>query len=176
MVVLLLGLLFLFPDWLTRESVAEFLQTLGPMAFLGYIVLCLTRAAVMIPATPFVLAGAISFPDSLIAVFVVSIIGIVVGALLIYSFPTFGSYDEYLEARYPKQIATIKRKMQSKYAYLFVMGWSFFPLVPTDVICYVAGLAKMSVRKLALAVVVGELPIVAFYIFVGAEISEWLRA
>ncbi|WP_330925592.1 TVP38/TMEM64 family protein [Candidatus Sororendozoicomonas aggregata] len=174
-VAVLLSSLLVFPQWLNRDAVATFLESLGSMAFAVYIVVSLLRATVMLPATPFVLAGAISFPDSLMAVFMVSILGIMAGALLLYSFPSFGGYDIYLESKYPRQIHKIRKKMASPYAYWFIAGWSSFPLVPTDAICYVAGLAKMSARKVAAAVLMGEIPIVAFYIFVGVEISECLR-
>ena len=62
-----------------------------------------------------------------------------------------------------------------RYSFWIVIGWSFFPLVPTDLICYVAGIAKMSYKKLVAAVVIGELPLVTFYVFAGVELGEWLR-
>ena len=36
--------------------------------------------------------------------------GIVLGAFLVYSFPSFGNYDEFLEEKYPAKIAALKRK------------------------------------------------------------------
>ena len=59
--------------------------------------------------------------------------------------------------------------------FAIVAGWSFFPLVPTDVICYVAGIAKMSFKKMVMALLFGEIPLVTTYIFLGVEIGEWLR-
>jgi uncharacterized membrane protein YdjX (TVP38/TMEM64 family) len=47
--------------------------------------------------------------------------------------------------------------------------------VPTDAVCYVAGVAKMPLRKILTALLLGELPLVAVYVFLGAEIGEWLR-
>jgi uncharacterized membrane protein YdjX (TVP38/TMEM64 family) len=129
----------------------------------------------MIPCTPFVLAGAISFPQWPVVVLIISLIGIVVGALLVYSFPSFGSYDEFLEEKYPEKIAFLKEKMHGKYAFWIVVGWSFFPLVPTDAVCYVAGMVKMSYKKMIAALLVGEVPLVTFYVFLGVEIGDWLR-
>lgn len=174
-VAVLLLLLALNPALISRESIAALLGQLGTSALIVYILLSLTRALIMIPSTPFILAGAISFPQMPVLIFVISYIGVVVGTLLIYSFPSFGNYDEYLEAKYPKQIGVIKEKMQGRYSFWIVIGWSFFPLVPTDLICYVAGIAKMSYKKLVAAVVIGELPLVTFYIFAGVELGEWLR-
>jgi uncharacterized membrane protein YdjX (TVP38/TMEM64 family) len=174
-VAALLLLLAFNPTLVSRESISQLLGQLGTSALVVYILLSLTRALIMIPSTPFILAGAISFPEMPILIFVISYIGVVVGTLLIYSFPAFGNYDEYLEAKYPKQIGVIKGKMQGRYSFWIVIGWSFFPLVPTDLICYVAGIAKMSYKKLVSAVVIGELPLVTFYVFAGVELGEWLR-
>ena len=69
--------------------------------------------------------------------------GVLSGSLLIYSFPGIGGYNERLKARHPKQIAYIRERMQGAGAWWVTVAWSAFPLVPTDVICYVAGLAKM---------------------------------
>jgi len=145
------------------------------MALIVYILISLTRSLLLIPCTPFVLAGAISFPQWPILVFLISMAGVVVGALLVYSFPSFGNYDEHLEEKYPEKIAVLKQKMHGKYAFPFIVAWSFFPLVPTDAICYVAGMARMSFRKMITALSLGEFPLVAAYVFLGAEIGEWLR-
>lgn len=174
-VAVVLSLLVIFPEWLTRESVAGLLNQLGAMALLAYLVMSLTRSLLLIPCTPFVLAGAISFPQWPFLVFAISLAGVVVGAFLVYSFPSFGGYDRLLEEKYPSKIASLKRKMQHKNAFWFVVAWSFFPLVPTDAVCYVAGIAKMPLRKMLTALMLGELPLVAAYVFLGAEIGQWLR-
>jgi uncharacterized membrane protein YdjX (TVP38/TMEM64 family) len=174
-VAVILGMVVIFPQWLTRESVSQLLGQMGLMALIIYVLMSLTRSILLIPCTPFVLAGAISFPQWPFLVFVISLAGVVVGAFLVYSFPSFGSYDRLLEEKYPEKIATLKTKMQHKNAFWFVVGWSFFPLVPTDAVCYVAGVAKMSLRKMLAALLLGELPLVAVYVFLGAEIGEWFR-
>jgi len=175
LVALILSLTLFFPQWLSRESISGFLDQMGAMAIVVYVLLCLTRSLLLLPSTPFILAGAVSFPQSLFLIALISFLGIVVGGFLVYSFPSFGSYDELLEEKYPAKIANLKRKMHSKYAFWIVAGWSFFPLVPTDAVCYVAGVAKMPFRKVAVAMLLGQTPVVAAYIFLGAEFGEWLR-
>lgn len=175
LVAIILSSIVLFPSWLSRESISGLLSQMGALSLVVYVLLSLSRSLLLIPCTPFVLAGAITFPQWPLLVFLISIAGIVVGALLVYSFPSFGSYDELLEKKYPEKIAYLREKMRSKYAFLFIIGWSFFPLVPTDAVCYIAGVAKMSFRKMLTALLLGETPIVVAYIFLGAEIGEWLR-
>jgi len=172
---LVLGLLLLFPDWLTRDSISAYLTSLGSGALLVYLLMCMTRSLLMIPVTPFVLAGAITFPDLLMLVFVISLAGIVVGAFLIYSFPAFGGYDRLLEERYPAKIALLKKNMYGNHSFWIIAGWSFFPLVPTDLICYVAGMVRLPFRKVVGPLMVGEVPLVTIYVYLGSEFGDWLR-
>lgn len=175
LVLAILCYVWFFTDWLTRDSIAVFLGMLGPFAFVTYIVVSLTRSLFLIPSTPFVLAGAISFPQWHIPVLAISFTGIVVGALLVYSFPSFGGFNRLLEQRYPEKIAILKNKMHAKSAFWIVYAWSLFPLVPTDAVCYVAGVVKMPPLKMVVAVVLGQLPLTTAYVFLGAGIGEWLR-
>lgn len=174
LVVLVLGYLALNPELLTRDSIAGVLNSLDSTAFFVYILMSLTRAALMLPGTPFILAGGVAFPDSIVAVWVVSQIGIIAGTVLVYSVPSFGAYDQFLEQRYPRQIALVREKMHGPYAFWIVIAWAFFPLVPTDVISYVAGVVRMSYIKLQTAIIIGEIPLVTLYIIAGAEFGEWL--
>ncbi len=175
LVAVAIGLLLLFPDWLTRDSISAYLGSLGSGALLVYLLMCITRSLLMIPVTPFILAGAITFPDFLMLVFAISMVGILAGAFLIYSFPAFGGYDRLLEERYPTKIARLKSTMRGKRHFWIIAGWSFFPLVPTDLICYVAGMVRLPFRKVVGPLTVGETPLVAIYVYFGSEFGDWLR-
>lgn len=175
LVAVVLGLLLLYPDWLNRDSIANYLEGLGSMALVVYIVISLLRGILMIPSTPFVLAGAIAFPDMPLIILLISVAGVVAGAFLVYSFPSFGSYDEYLEAKYPSKIALLRERLHGRWSFWIITGWSFFPLVPTDLICYVAGMVGLRFRRLVAPVMAGEVPLVAIYVFLGVGIGEWLR-
>jgi len=175
LVALAIGLLLLFPDWLTRDSISAYLGSLGSGALLVYLLMCITRSLLMIPVTPFVLAGAITFPDLLMLVFAISMAGIVMGAFLIYSFPAFGGYDRLLEERFPTKIARLEDTMRGNRYFWIIAGWSFFPLVPTDLICYVAGMVRLPFRKVVGPLMIGEIPLVTIYVYFGSEFGDWLR-
>ncbi len=170
-----LALLLMYPEWVSRESIASLLNNLGGSALFVYVLLSLGRALLLLPCTPFVLAGAITFPQWSELVLLISLAGVVAGALLVYSFPSFGDYDAYLEEKYPEKIALLKDKMHGKHSFWIIAGWSFFPLVPTDVICYVSGMVRMPFRRLAVPLLVGEVPLVTAYVYLGTEFGEWLR-
>ena len=57
----------------------------------------------------------------------------------------------------------------SKYELPVIVVWSMAPFLPTDVICYLAGTARVNVGKFVLGVLVGEGIICAVYIF-GASV------
>ena len=164
------------PQLLQRETIAGFLDGLGGGALFVYILLSLGRAGLLLPATPFVLAGGAVFPEQPLSVFLISLAGVASGALLVYSFPSFGNYHHLLEEKFPRRIARLRARMGHRHVYWFIAGWSAFPLVPTDLVCYVAGVARISALKTMGAVLAGELPIVAFYVLVGVGLGEWLRA
>jgi polyvinyl alcohol dehydrogenase (cytochrome) len=48
-----------------------------------------------------------------------------------------------------------------------VTAWSFLPVVPTDLICYVCGVMRIRFGRVMLGVLVGEGAICAIYIFAG---------
>ena len=92
--------------------------------------------------------------------------GIVVSALLIYFFFEFLGLGELFERTHATRVRWLKEQMNRK-GFWLVVGWSAFPFVPTDVICYVAGTLRMHVRTFAAGVALGELPLVAFYVWAG---------
>ena len=56
-----------------------------------------------------------------------------------------------------------------------VILWSFFPLAPTDLVCYVCGALKVDLKKCLLGVVIGEGAICAIYIFMGTQLASVWR-
>jgi uncharacterized membrane protein YdjX (TVP38/TMEM64 family) len=56
----------------------------------------------------------------------------------------------------------------------FVALWAFFPAVPTDLICYAAGLVGMPFRRMMTGLMIGELPLVTLYVLLGQQAAQWL--
>ena len=96
------------------------------------------------------------------------------GRLPDIQFPAFGGYDRLLEERYPKN-RLLKKNMHGNRSFWIIAGWSFFPLVPTDLICYVAGMVRLPFRKVVGPLMVGEIPLVTIYVYLGSEFGDWLR-
>ncbi len=174
---LVLGVLawsLLDPQDFSSERFQEVLMAWGPWAFPGFVAVSLLRGSLLIPSTPDVLAGGAFFPEAIPAVLVISMLGIVCSATLLYRFPGFAGYDSLLAERYPEKLAHLRENLAKPGAIWFVAAWAFFPAVPTDLICYAAGLVRMPYRRLIAGVIIGELPLVTAYILLGAKLSAFL--
>jgi uncharacterized membrane protein YdjX (TVP38/TMEM64 family) len=68
------------------------------------------------------------------------------------------------ESRYPEETRKVKGALKRKELPI-IAGWSFFPVVPTDLIIYVASTLKIPLWKCLLGVLIGEGTLNAFYIF-----------
>ena len=154
----------LYPELIEPTRLVEHLRLqAGPFVVGSYVVLSLFRPLTLVPSTVLIVVGTILFPDNYIVIFVTSLAGIVVSAGLIYYFFEYLGLAEIFEQRHSKRIRWLEEKLR-QHGFWIVMGWSVFPFVPTDVICYVAGSLRMHLGKFLLAVAVGEIPIVVFYI------------
>lgn len=164
------------PGLFTAESLVNFLETFQAEILIVYIVLTFVRGFFMIPSTPFVLGGAILFPDMLFFVLVISMAGVLFSATCIYYFSDILGFSDYLESKYPDSVNVWQERLQHPRAFAIVTGWAFFPLVPTDLICYVGGIIKMPARYVLGGVFLGELTLNIFYVYAGSSIFTMLTS
>lgn len=147
---------------------AAFLQY-ESAAVVIYFLASMLRGCFLIPGTPLVLAGILMFPAQPWLVFSISMLGMIFGATIVY----FGSdklgFAEVIEKKHSKAIETVRRKMD-RHGVPIVIAWSFFPLVPTDLICYVAGVVRMNFLRFIVALVIGEAILIGAYVFFGTSL------
>ena len=105
----------------------------------------------------------------------VSMTGIMLSSTMIYFFSEYLGFSEYFEGHKPELSHKIKAKLEHPLGFLFVAGWAFFPLIPTDLVCYLAGSTKMNYWEFIAAVFVGELILCVCYIYFGGSLLEFVR-
>jgi len=132
-----------------------------------YLLLGCLRGFTLIPATSLVLIGMMFFPPA--SLFVLTLVGILVSSASIFYFAEALHLDELLLARHARRIDRV-RALLDRYGLPIVIGWAFFPLAPTDLIVYLAGVVRMRAWMCLLGVAIGEGGICAIYIFGG----DWL--
>ncbi|UKN00114.1 VTT domain-containing protein [Paracrocinitomix mangrovi] len=166
-IVVLLIFFIASPQSFTAENIADFLSRYNNQLMFIYIIVSLVRGLFLIPSTPFVLAGIPLFPDQPFFVFIVSLVGVAAGATMVYYMSDLLGFSKKLEEKYPSKIEKWHQRLNSPKASLIVIAWSFFPLVPTDIICYVAGIVKMPYRFLIAGVMIGEIVLIYLYVYGG---------
>jgi uncharacterized membrane protein YdjX (TVP38/TMEM64 family) len=82
----------------------------------------------------------------------------------VYYFSKYLGFDSYFETKYGKYVRKIRSSITDKELPVIV-GWSFFPLVPTDLIVYIGSSLRIPVLKCLVGVFLGESVLNAFYIF-----------
>jgi uncharacterized membrane protein YdjX (TVP38/TMEM64 family) len=141
-------------------------------AYVTYLALGCIRGFTLIPATYLVIAGMLVLPP--LPLYVLTIAGIIVSSAAVYYFAEAMQFDRFFERRYGPQIARLRALMLHRELPI-VIAWSFFPIAPTDLVCYVCGALKVDLKKCLLGVTVGEGAICAIYIFVGGHALSWFR-
>jgi uncharacterized membrane protein YdjX (TVP38/TMEM64 family) len=116
----------------------------------------------VIPSTPFAVAGVLLFPP--LTAYIINLIGIITSSIVVYYFTKFLRLDAWLDSKYPAKIEKIKKALHKKELPI-IAGWSFFPVVPTDLIIYVSSTLNIPFWKCAVGVIIGEGTLNAFYIF-----------
>lgn len=174
-VLIAVGLIiyFAFPEYRSKEAISGFIRQYENQMFLVYLLICLARGAFLIPSTAFIFAGVLLFPDSPWMVLAISMIGVFAGAAIIYYFTEFLGFEKFFQKRFAHKTEFVQRKME-RYGLWIVAAWAFFPVVPTDLVAYVAGVVRMKPWKFFLGILIGELPLVSLYVFGGNAVAGWL--
>ncbi len=74
--------------------------------------------------------------------------------------------DEVLRRKHGHQIDRVQRLLE-RYGFPIIVGWAFFPLLPTDLICYVSGVVRVRITTVLGGIAIGEGAVCAVYIFLG---------
>ncbi len=97
--------------------------------------------------------------------------GILLGASMIYYAGKLFTAEDFFSEKHQKKLPLIKDKINA-HGFWIVLAWSFFPLVPTDLVCYISGATRMKYLKFILAVFLGELVLVSTYLYAGKSLFE----
>lgn len=149
-------------EYLDPKKLLYFFQSFGSAALIVYILVSFVRGIVLLPSLPLVFVGILFFPASPNLVFLISMIGIIFSSILIYRFSDLMGFDEIFEKHTHSQ--KVKNAIE-KYWFYTVLFWSFAPIVPTDLICYIAGTVQMNFWKFILALSIWEWLIVGIIIY-----------
>ena len=158
---------YIFERAFIQSQLQNALSASALIAAAIYLLLGSVRAFTLVPSTFLVIVGLPFLPPW--RLLGLTLIGILISSSLIYWFADELHLAQEIERKYPAQIARLKKLLQ-QYEMPIIIGWSFFPLLPTDVICYVCGALEIDYKKFLLGVAIGEGTICAIYIYLGGRL------
>lgn len=157
----------LYPEKINLSFLKELSENYYTAALVIYLLILSARGLTMIPSTPLLLAGILLFEPA--ELFAVNMAGILVSSTIVYYFSQYLGFDVYFETKYAGYASKIRKKLEDKELPIIV-GWSFFPLVPTDLIVYLGSTLRINVFKCLLGVFIGEAVLNSFYILSATTI------
>jgi uncharacterized membrane protein YdjX (TVP38/TMEM64 family) len=160
------GGVFLF--FFRRSALYDALSDASSISFLAaaalYFAFGCLRGFTLIPSTTLLLAAVPVFQPA--PLFALTLIGILISSTSIYFFAEALHLDEVFAALHGARLERLKRAM-THYELPVIVAWSFFPLAPTDLICYACGVFRVRFWKCLVGVAIGEGAICGIYIFLG---------
>lgn len=165
----------LYPQHFSPEALRHFFARFGGYMLAVYALVSIVRGFFLIPSTPFIFAGVLLFPTKPDWVLALSVLGVGSSATLVYFFSAHMGWDRFFRDKNPAQLAQLKTRLESKYGLAFIALWSFFPAIPTDLICYVAGVVRIRYQYFIAALLLGELPLIAAYVYGGSSIFTYIE-
>ena len=164
--------LYFFRRELVRTEIQGAFSVSSFVASALYLVLGSVRAFTLIPVTYLILVAVPFFKPT--TLFALTLIGIAVSSASIYWFSESLHLEEVFERKHKAEVEKVKGVLQ-RHELAIIIGWSFFPITPTDVICYVCGALKVNFAKFMVGILIGEGTICALYIFLGDYIVRLLH-
>jgi uncharacterized membrane protein YdjX (TVP38/TMEM64 family) len=144
-------------------------QSSALLAYAIYLALGAVRGFALIPVTNLVVVAIPIFPP--VPLLVLTLAGILISSASIYAFAGSLRLDEYFERKHREKTERVRAALQRSPGTI-VTVWSFLPIVPTDLICYVCGVMRISFGRFLAGVLIGEGAICAIYIFAGRSLLE----
>ena len=141
--------------------------------YVAYLLIGCVRGFTLIPSTSLVLLAIPIFPP--LPLFALTLAGILISSMSIYYFSESLHLNDAFEGKHGVRVKKLKQILQGN-SMIIIFTWSLFPLVPTDLICYVCGVLRIDFRKFIIGVFLGEGAICGFYIFLGSYVMQLLHA
>ncbi|CAN5441952.1 TVP38/TMEM64 family protein [soil metagenome] len=158
--------LFFFRYEVIRQELRSTMSASLFAAGLIYLLLGSLRGLSLLPATNLLALGILFIPP--IPLLVLTLVGILISSASIYWFSESLHLEETLSPRHLRTMERLKSLLRHR-EFPIIVGWSFLPIAPTDLICYVCGVLRVDLKKCLLGVLLGEGAICAIYIFLGQQ-------
>jgi uncharacterized membrane protein YdjX (TVP38/TMEM64 family) len=172
--IILLLLVFIaylyFPKIINLENFFNLISGNYILAILIFTIFVILRGFTLISPLLVTMASLILF--SPLEVFIINSFGIVISSFLIYKVSDYLGFDDYIENNYQEKVKKIRKSFEKKEIPIMI-GWSFFPFFPTDILVYVAASLKVSLWKCLVGIFIGTALINFISIYLAERLIQY---
>lgn len=176
-IAFILLLLYLIYDklfsGLTAYDIRDYVNSFGVLAPIIYIVLFSTLPIAFFPVPILAFAGGISF--GLIEGTIYTMIGALTNSLLMFFLARIVARElviEYLRKRLPKKWFDLFNNSGRKKGLYIIFIMRLIPLVPYNMINYLAGLTEIKLKDYIIATALGILPGTLIFLNIGDKLID----
>lgn len=157
------------PDLTDPDKLSHLLQRNQDTTLLLYSALIMIRTLTLFPLTPFIFAGAIIWSGQPFIPILLCWISGQIASIVHYHFPHWLGMDAWAKRKYPTRYQQVHQKVKEK-GFWYVLLISMIPIMPQELIYYVAGVTRMSFWPFQIAIAISHAIIISIYILGIAEI------
>jgi len=153
---------------MTPEQIRNFILSFGAMAVLAFMVISMLRPLVFLPVTPFTIASGFLFGPGWGVVYAVT--GSMLSALLTFFLSRYLFHD-YVRARVLPAYPAADRMVHGR-EWQFIAFLRIIPILPFDVVGYIAGSTGVRLKKYLFGTLIGEIPGATILVILGCSLND----
>lgn len=173
MIIVFILIYKVFLQGITAQSIRDWVSGFGVMAPIAYIFVWAILPIFFFPVPVLALAGGLSF--GLVDGTIYTLTGAMVNSSLMFLLANILAKDmvsKYLEDKLPDKWWDRFQSADGKEGFLIVLICRLIPIMPYNVINYVAGLTKIRFSNYFLATLIGIFPGTVIFLNVGDKILD----
>lgn len=152
----------------TPEEIRQFILSFGALSVLAYLCIHAVRPFFFLPATPFTIAGGYLFGFAYGMVY--SIIGTTLSAIITFIISRY-LFRDYVKQRIRGRFAKWDKDMENN-GPLVVAILRVIPVVPLDIVGYIAGASGIKFKDFLAGTLIGILPGIFALTLLGSSLTR----
>ena len=162
------GGVFSLHKGMAPEQIRNFILSFGAMAVLAFLVISMLRPLVFLPVTPFTIASGFLFGPGWGVVYAIT--GSMLSALLTFFLSRYLFHD-YVRARVLPAYPAADRMVRGR-EWQFVAFLRIIPVLPFDIVGYLAGSTGVDLKKYIFGTLIGETPGAVVLVLLGCSLNN----
>lgn len=156
--------------------VSSIIGDLGP--FFGFFIVFVESIIPILPLSVFIALNVVTFGS--LTAFIISWLGTIIGCISAFYLSRYFSHFINKKIKHNKKFKKYNKKIKEFRKFVDKISFSnlvlFFaiPFAPAFPVNIASGISNMNEKKFIIATIIGKLPMVYFWVFIGKNIQECL--